>query len=76
MMMDTNKFKNGVVSKGGEFFEIETEEERAYLEELHINFIVDLEWEMWAIQNGIYDEDEDEEYIDEQMEEEQQTHQM
>ena len=69
-MMDTNKFKNGVVSKGGEFFEIETEEERAYLEELHINFIVDLEWEMWAIQNGIYDEDEDEEYIVEQMEEE------
>ena len=75
-MMDTNKFKNGVVSKGGEFFEIETEEERAYLEELHINFIVDLEWEMWAIQNGIYDEDEDEEYIDEQMKTKQQTHQM
>ena len=75
-MMDTNKFKYGVVSKGGEFFEIETEEERAYLEELHINFIVDLEWEMWAIQNGIYDEDEDEEYIDEQMKTKQQTHQM
>ena len=55
--MGTNRLKIGVVSKGGEFFKVETEEERAYLEELIENYMIDLEWEMWARQNGRYNED-------------------
>ena len=50
--MEANKFKNGVVSKGGEFFIVETEEERLYLEELHEECMMYLE---------MNDEDEDDE---------------
>lgn len=54
-----NKFKNGIVGKGGEFIPIETEEEREYLRELFEDMIFEIEWELEL-------EDMDDTYFDEE----------